>query len=125
MWEDKHQVAFEKIKNLFKNNLHLFHPNDEGTYVLQTDASDTAIGAVLHQRDTTGEHCVISYVNHRPTLKGAKKNYFTSEKEILAVIYALNKFRYYLCGTHFEIHTDNQALSFLLRCILTNARMTR
>ena len=75
-WEDKHQITFENIKDLFQNNLHLFHPNDEGTYVLQTDASDTAIGAVLCQRDTMGEHRVISYINR--TLKGAEKNYFTS-----------------------------------------------
>ena len=62
-WEDKHQIAFDNIKDLFQNNLHLFHLNDEGTYVLQTDASDTAIGAVLYQRDTTEEHRVISYEN--------------------------------------------------------------
>ena len=53
----------------------MFHPNDEGTYVLQTDASDAAIGAMLYQRDTMGEHRVISYINR--TFKGAEKIYFT------------------------------------------------
>ena len=62
MWEDKYQIAFDNIKNLFNKNLHLFHPNDEGTYVLQTDASVTATGAVLHQRDTRREHrCHLVY----------------------------------------------------------------
>lgn len=91
--------------------MQLFHPSDEGTsYVLQTDASDAAIGAVLHQTDANGEHRVTAFVNR--TLKGSEKNYFTTEKEILVMVYAFNKFRYYLYGFHFEVHTDNPALSF-------------
>jgi hypothetical protein len=96
--------------------MQLFHPEKEGTYVLYTDASDVAIGGV-------DEYKPISYVNR--TLKGAERNYFTSEKEILAVVYALGKFRYYLYGKKFEIHTDNQSLSHMLKCRLGSARMTR
>lgn len=122
-WETQHQKAFDAVKQLYTNNLHLYHPNEKGTYVLYTDASDIAIGGVLYQRDEHNEHRPIAYVNR--TLRGAEKNYFTSEKEVLAVVYALTKLRYYLSGTHFEIHSDNQALSFLLKCRLINARMTR
>lgn len=61
------------------------------------------------------------------SLKGVGRNYFTSNKEILAIIYCLNKFHGYLVGQNFEILSDNNrsALSFLLHCKLTNARMLR
>lgn len=60
-----------------------------------TDATDVAIGGVLYQRTSVGEHKVRAFVNR--ILKVAERNYFTSEKGILAMVYALNKFRYYLC----------------------------
>lgn len=122
-WTAEHQRALQDVKRLFTDQMQLFHPEAEGTYVLYTDASDLAVGSVLYQRRNNGEHYVIAYANR--TLKEAEKNYFTTEKEILAIVYALTKFRYYLYGHHFEIHTDNQALSFILKCRLTNARLTR
>ena len=66
---------------------------------------------------------MIAYTSR--VFKGAEKHYCTSEKEILAIVYPLKQFRYYIYGTHFEIHTDYQALSFLLRCRITNARLMR
>ena len=62
-------------KDLFTKNLHVFHPEKEGTYVLNCDASDYAIDGILYQRNDKGEHKVITHVN-RP-LKGAERNYFT------------------------------------------------
>ena len=90
---------------------------------MYTDASEYAIGAVLHQEDGRGDLHVVAYANRM--LKGAELHYCTSEKEILAIINALRKFRHYLYGTDFEIHTDNQALSFTLKCRLANSRLTR
>ena len=87
--------------------------------MLNCDASDYAIGGVLYQRNNKGEHKVIAHVSR--SLKGGGRNYFTSEKKILAIVYCLSKFRYYLVGQHFEIMSDNQALSFMLRCKLANA----
>lgn len=66
---------------------------------------------------------VIAHCNR--ILKGAERRYFILEKEILAVVYCINKFRYYLVGKPFEVWSDNQALSFLLKCNLTNACMSR
>ena len=101
----------------------LHHPQREGKYIIYSDASDYAIGSVLYQEDSKGELRVIAYASR--VFKGAEKHYCTSEKEILAIVYALKQFRYYIYGTHFEIHTDHQALSFLLRCRITNARLMR
>lgn len=75
-WEEKHQNTFTKSKELFQNNLQLLHPSDEGTYVLQMYASDTANSVVLYQHDANSEHQVITYVNQM--LKGSEKNYFIS-----------------------------------------------
>lgn len=122
-WTENHDRVMDDIKKLFLKNVHVYHPTKEGKYVLNCDASDYAIGGVLYQIDSNGEHRIIGHANR--SLKGAERNYFTSEKEILAIVYCLNKFRGYLVGQHFEILSDNQALSFLLKCKLTNARMSR
>ena len=101
----------------------LHHPQREGRYIIYADASDYAVGSVLYQEDKHGELRVIAYASR--VFKGAEKHYCTSEKEILAIVYALKQFRYYVYGTHFEIHTDHPALSFLLSCKATNARLIR
>ena len=101
----------------------IHHPQKRGKFVIYSDGSDYAVGSVLYRQDSQGEHRVIAYASR--VFKGAEKHYSTSEKEILAIVYALKQFRYYIYGTHFEIHTDHQALSFLLTCKVTNARLLR
>ena len=75
------------------------------------DASDYAVGAVLGQRKNKVLHAIY-YVSK--TLDGAQMNYATTEKELLAVVYALDKFRTYLVGSKVIIHTDHAALKYLL-----------
>ncbi|XP_062086178.1 uncharacterized protein LOC133792288 [Humulus lupulus] len=75
------------------------------------DASDYAVGAVLGKRVDKLPH-VIYYASR--TLNDAQLNYSTTEKELLAVIFALEKFRSYLIGTKVIIYTDHAALKYLL-----------
>ncbi|CAL9011890.1 unnamed protein product [Prunus brigantina] len=75
------------------------------------DASDYAIGAVLGQRKNKLLH-VIHYASR--TLNDAQLNYATTEKELLAVVFALDKFRSYLLGAKVIVYTDHAALKFLL-----------
>ena len=75
------------------------------------DASDHAIGAVLGQRHDKLLH-VIYYASH--VLNDAQKNYTTTEKELLAVVYAIDKFRSYLVGSKVIVYTDHAALKYLL-----------
>ncbi|KAM1242862.1 hypothetical protein ACFX2G_035170 [Malus domestica] len=75
------------------------------------DASDYALGAVLGQRKDKQPH-VIYYASR--TLNDAQLNYSTTEKELLAVVFALDKFRSYLLGTKVIIYTDHAALKYLL-----------
>ena len=76
------------------------------------DASDYAVGAVLGQRKDKKPH-VIYYTNK--TLNEAQKNYTTTENELLAVIFALDKFRSYLVGLLVIIFTNHAALKYLLK----------
>ena len=83
-------------------------------FEVMCDASDLAIGAVHGQREC-GKPYVVYYASK--TLNEAQKNYTTIEKELLAVVYALDKFRAYLVGYDIVIFTDSNegaAVWFLL-----------
>ena len=75
------------------------------------DASDLSIRAILGQREE-GKPYVVYYA--RKTLNEAQRNYTTTEKELLAVVYALDKFRAYLVGSDIIIFTNHSALKYLL-----------
>ena len=59
------------------------------------------------------------------TLKGAEFNYFTTELELLAIVWALMKFRTFLLDAEILIETDQKALCYLLTCRFLNSRLTR
>jgi len=88
----------------------LVPPRDEGKYVLDTDASDTALGAVL-QQEQDGQLCVIGYASH--ALTNAKRRYCITRKELLDVVYGLKKYRQHLLGWKIVVCTDHAALTFL------------
>jgi hypothetical protein len=75
------------------------------------DASDYAIGAMLGQSKDK-KHYVISYASK--TLTGPQLNYATTEKELLAMVFAIKKFRSYLVGVKVIIYTNHAALKYLL-----------
>jgi hypothetical protein len=75
------------------------------------DASDYAVGVVLGQMKDKKHHA-IAYASK--TLTGAQLNYATTEKELLAIVFAIDKFRSYLVGAKVIIYTDHTALKYLL-----------
>nr|CAN69525.1 hypothetical protein VITISV_042301 [Vitis vinifera] len=86
------------------------------------DASDFAIGAVLGQRED-GKPYVIYYASK--TLNEAQRNYTTTKKELLAVVFALDKFHAYLVGSFIIVFTDHSALKYLLTKQDAKARLIR
>jgi len=80
-------------------------------FEIMCDASDYDVGAVLGQTNDKKHHA-IAYANK--TLTGAQLNYATTEKEFLAVIFAIVKFRSYLVGAKVIVYTDHAALKYLL-----------
>ena len=91
-------------------------------FVLQTDASDRGIGAVL-LREEQGKKLPVAYASRK--LKGSEVSYATVEKECLAIVRAVQKFQCYLYGNEFMLETDHKPLVYLNRSKVTNARLMR
>jgi len=111
-WTRECQEAFDELKRRLVSEPILALPSDEGTYVLDTDASDFGLGAVLSQRQDEQEK-VIAYASR--TLAKPEQKYETTRKELLAIVTGLKQFRQYLLGRHFVIRTDHAALTWLRR----------
>lgn len=109
-WSPKCENAFHSIKKLLISAPILTCPNFDLPFTVQTDASGFEIGAVLTQTYPDGEH-VISYVSR--SLVFPERNYSTTQRECLAVILAIKKFRGYLEGYHFTVVTNHYSLIWL------------
>ncbi|KAM1160977.1 hypothetical protein ACFX2H_000138 [Malus domestica] len=103
--------SFNQLKELLTTAPIIAPPDWSLPFELMCDASDYALGAVLGQRKDKRPH-VIYYASR--TLNDAQLNYSTTEKELLAVVFALDKFRSYLIGTKVIVFTDHAALKYLL-----------
>lgn len=120
-WDQTCEKAFQETKDLF-DSLYLHLPDLTKDLVLQTDASGYAISGWLYQTDGSTLQ-IINCVSR--TLKGAEITYTITEKELLAIIYALEKFKRFLLYRRFTIRTDNKALTFIKKITYGNNRITR
>lgn len=109
-WTQTDQEHFDKAKLAFADLKPLHRPDPTLPYVLQTDACMIGVAATLMQ-ESQGERRIISNVS--ATLSGAELRYSSNEKECLAIVWALDKFRPYLEGQKFILRTDNKALTWL------------
>nr|XP_017225158.1 PREDICTED: uncharacterized protein LOC108201377 [Daucus carota subsp. sativus] len=114
--------AFEDLKRELTSAPIMKSPDWSQPFELMCDASDYAIGAVLGQRIDKRPH-VIYYASK--TLNDAQLNYSTTEKELLAVVFALEKFRSYLIGSKIIVYTDHAALKYLFSKKDSKARLIR
>ncbi|CAN6723355.1 unnamed protein product [Malus baccata var. baccata] len=105
------KASFNQLKELLTTAPIIVPPDWSLPFELMCDASDYALGAVLGQRKDKKPH-VIYYASR--TLNDAQLNYSTTEKELLAVVFALDKFRSYLIGTKIIVFTDHATLKYLL-----------
>lgn len=121
-WNEKAEIAFNKLKEAFQQQVILSQPNMNDNFLIECDASYVGIGAVLYQEEGE-ERKVISLISRG--LNKAERNYTVSEIEMLSVVFALTKFREYVLGRKITIVTDHKALEFLLTSKLTSNRLTR
>ena len=92
-WTEECQFAFEKLKEALTPSPIITMPSDEGRYILDTDPSETSIGAI-HLQFQNGEDRVIAYSSR--TYNKSERNYCTTRKELHAVIYFIRQFKKYL-----------------------------
>ncbi|WJZ87576.1 hypothetical protein VitviT2T_006946 [Vitis vinifera] len=122
VWDEKCQKSFEELKQFLTTAPIVRAPNWKLPFEVMCDASGLAMGAVLGKRED-GKPYVIYYA--RKTLNEAQRNYTTTDKELLAVVFALDKFRAYLVGSFIVVFTDHSALKYLLTKQDAKARLIR
>jgi hypothetical protein len=125
-WSSQCQTSFNELKTkLTSTELMLQYPNFEEPFYLYTDASNHAIGAVLQQRDSNNPNSYkpVSFASR--TLNKAEVNYSTTEKELLAIVWAVKYFRPYLFGRKFIIRSDHRPLVWLFKVKDPGSRLLR
>lgn len=110
VWGAAAEAAFETLRNLICSEPMLQYPDFSKPFLVTTDASDYALGAVLSQ-GVIGRDLPISYASR--TLQNAEINYSTTEKELLSIIFAVGHFRPYLYGHKFTLVADHRPLVWL------------
>lgn len=114
--------CFEYCKNLLTNDPILQYPDFEKEFLLTTDASNVAIGAVLSQ-GPIGSDRPVAYASR--TLNDSERNYSTIERELLAIVWATKYFRPYLFGRKFKILSDHRPLQWVMSLKEPNSKLLR
>ncbi|CAG9134097.1 unnamed protein product [Plutella xylostella] len=122
MWDKEQDVAYNELKLRLTSAPILRQADETKPYIIKTDASSYALGAVLVQGEKEEEHPV-EYASR--LLTPAERNYSTTEREALAVVWALSKFRGYIDCLPITVVTDHQALKWLMSLKSPSGRLAR
>lgn len=121
-WDEECEHALEKVKEHLVSAPILACPNFDLPFVIETDASNYGLGAVLTQQQEDGEK-VICYLSR--SLTKNEKKFSTTEKECLAVLFAIEKLRPYIEMTKFKVITDHYSLKWLFNMKEPTGRIAR
>jgi hypothetical protein len=111
-WNDECQHGMDTLKENMVTAPILVFPDWKKTFHVHVDASAIALGAILAQPGTGDLHHPIEFASMK--LSESEHNYSTTEREGLAMVYALQKFRHYLLGKHFNMFIDHSTLKYLV-----------
>lgn len=111
-WSDAHEQVFKKIKRLvcLAGVLGTIQVDSPGTIFVTTDASNLRTGAMLSIGKIWETSWLVAFDSMQ--LNRAQHNYPVHEKELLAIVRALDKWRYHLLGMHFKVYTDHRTLQY-------------
>ena len=113
---------FEEIKSKLVEAPIMAKPDWNREFEIMCDASDFAMGAVLGQK---AEKVFKAIYYARKTFNEAQENYSTTEKEMLAIVFACEKFRPYILGSHVIIHTHHATIKYLMKKKEAKPRLIR
>lgn len=119
VWTEECETAFQTLKTELCSKRVLAFPDFTKEFIVYTDASKEAIGAILTNHNERPVH----YASR--ALKDAETRYAVVEQELLAIVFATRIFRPYLLGRHFLVRTDHRALQWLHNMSLTASRLTK
>ena len=125
LWTDEQQQAFEKLKEIAKEDLKLAYPDysDQASPLeLAVDASGKGAGACLSQWQAD-VHRVIAYISM--TFSQTQQNYSTTERELAAIRWAVRNLKSYLYGTSFVVYSDHKPLIYLNNMKILDSRIAR
>ncbi|KAL0821690.1 hypothetical protein ABMA28_005122 [Loxostege sticticalis] len=121
-WTPEQQSAFEQLRQLLVSAPILRQADETQPYKLRTDSSGYCLGAVLMQGEGPDER-PIEYASR--LLTAAERNYTTTEREALAVVWAVTKFRGYIEGSEVIVVSDHQPLRWLMSVKSPSGRLAR
>ena len=122
-WSEECERSFLKLKEVLCAAPVLRMADHTKPFLVQTDASDHGIGAVLSQEDAEGRDQPIAYRSRK--LTETQQRWSTIEKECYAIVFAVEQFRYYLYGRPFTVQTDHKPLSWLSQVRDRNRKLMR
>ncbi|XP_048252488.1 uncharacterized protein LOC125380443 [Haliotis rufescens] len=122
-WSDECEQALNKLKGCLTSAPVLTYPDPNKPFILTTDASTSAIGYILGQRDASGQEHVICYGGR--ALHAAEKKWGITQLECLAVLEGIRTFRVYLTSQKFKVFTDHHALKWLKDIKQETGRLAR
>ncbi|GFU09452.1 retrovirus-related Pol polyprotein from transposon 297, partial [Trichonephila clavipes] len=122
-WTTECENAFRELKGKLIDKPVLYAPNFEREFIVQTDASNAGMGAVLTQLTEQGEEHPILYLSKK--FSEVEKRFCTTEKECTSIVFAIKRLHYYLDGNSFLVMTDHNPLVWLNRNVSSNPRLMR
>ncbi len=125
-WSEVAQNAFDHLKRLFTSAPILITPDPTRQFIVEVDASDVGVGAILSQRSSRDDKVhPCAFFSHR--LTSAERNYDVGNRELLAIRLALGEWRHWLEGANvpFIVWTDHRNLEYIRSAKRLNARQAR
>lgn len=123
VWDARKECAFQELKRALSEGPVLMAPDFSKEFVIQCDASDRGLGAVLCQEDSEGRERPVLYLSRK--LSSREETYSTSEKECACLVWAIQKLACYVAGSRFIVETDHCPLTWLNKMSSKNGRLLR
>lgn len=122
-WTSETEEAFRTLCSKLAASPVVSAPDFSKPFIIVTDASDRAISSILVQMGEDNFEHPVAYLSRK--LSPAEKNWSTIERELLAILYGVTRFKHYLLGSEFTVITDHRPLQYLSRMSPHNSRLLR